>query len=340
MRTPGTRTALAVGILGALVIVAVGAFLVASGGPGASTLATATVGPTPTSTLAATAPGTPGPSASTGANAPSSSPPGSVVVIAAGDIASCSSTGDTATAKLVEGIAGTVVTLGDSVYDNGTAREFSRCYDPTWGLARDRTRPAPGNHDYNTAGAAAYFAYFGAAAGDPNRGYYAYDLGTWRLYALNSNCGDIGGCGVGSAEVAWLRADLAAHPSECVLAYWHHPRFSSGLHGSNAFVAGLWDALYAAGAELVLNGHDHSYERFAPQSDAGSLDPDRGIVEFVVGTGGFSHYEFPRLLPNSRAHDNTTFGVLELTLSPGSWSAQFVPVPGRSFTDSASGTCH
>lgn len=334
------RTALAVGILGGLVIVAVGAFLAGTGGPGSSAPATATAAAAPTASATGTATGTPGPSAPTGSDAPSSSPAGSVVVIGAGDIASCSTSGDTATAKLVEGIAGTVVTLGDNVYDDGTAREFSRCYDPTWGRFRDRTRPAPGNHDYHTAGAAAYFSYFGAAAGDPKRGYYAYDLGTWRVYALNSNCGDIGGCGTGSAEVAWLRADLAAHPSECVLAYWHHPRFSSGLHGSNAFVAGLWDALYAAGAELVLNGHDHSYERFAPQSDAGALDPGRGIVEFVVGTGGFSHYAFPKLLSNSRAHDNTTFGVLELTLSPGSWSSRFVPVAGRSFTDSASGTCH
>jgi acid phosphatase type 7 len=249
-------------------------------------------------------------------------------------------TADSATARLVESIPGTVLALGDDAYDSGTAGEFSRCYGPTWGAVLDRTRPVPGNHEYLTPGAAGYFGYFGLQAGDPKRGYYAFDLGAWRLYALNSNCAAIGGCGPDSAEVAWLKADLAAHPARCVLAYWHHPRFSSGEHGSNAFVAGLWDTLYAAGAEIVLNGHDHDYERFAPMSDAGRVDGARGIVEFVVGTGGRSHYPFNAILPASRVHDNTTFGVIELTLSPGGWSSRFVPVAGRAFTDTASGTCH
>jgi hypothetical protein len=249
-------------------------------------------------------------------------------------------TADSATARLVESIPGTVLALGDDAYDSGTAGEFSRCYGPTWGAVLARTRPVPGNHEYLTPGAAGYFGYFGLQAGDPKRGYYAFELGAWRLYALNSNCAAIGGCGPDSAEVAWLKADLAAHPARCVLAYWHHPRFSSGEHGSNAFVAGLWDTLYAAGAEIVLNGHDHDYERFAPMSDAGRVDGARGIVEFVVGTGGRSHYPFNAILPASRVHDNTTFGVIELTLSPRGWSSRFVPVAGRAFTDTASGTCH
>lgn len=198
----------------------------------------------------------------------------------------------------------------------------------------------PGNHEYRTPGAAAYYAYFGTRAGDPAKGYYAYDLGAWRVYALNSNCDEVGGCDAGSPQVAWLTADLAAHPVECVAAYWHHPRWSSGRHGSDPAVAGLWKALYEAGAEIVLNGHDHTYERFAPQSGSGSLDEERGVVEFVVGTGGYTHYEFPKVLPASRARNDAAFGVLELTLSPGSWSARFVPIVGQTFADTAAGTCH
>lgn len=262
------------------------------------------------------------------------------MVLAAGDIASCTTTGDAATAKLLDELAGTVVTLGDNVYPDGTASQFADCYGPTWGRHLARTRPAPGNHDYRTKGAAGYFAYFGAAAGDPARGYYAYQLGGWRVYSLNSNCAEIGGCGPRSAEVAWLKADLAANPRACVLAYWHAPRYSSGPHGSQAAVDALWDALYDAGAELVLGAHDHDYERFAPQSGDGRLDPEAGIVQFVVGTGGFSHYEFGKVLSTSRARDNTAFGVLELTLSPGSWSSRFVPIAGQTYSDTASGTCH
>ena len=337
MRTAGTRTALVIGILVGLVIVSVGMWVAGGlGNPAATFIAQATIGPTTQATRVPSA----GPSASIGSDAPASTPIGSVVLLAAGDIASCTSTGDTATAKLLEAIDGTIATLGDSVYDNGTAREFRDCYDPTWGRFKDRTWPAPGNHEYHSSSATPYFAYFGARAGDPANGYYAYDLGAWRIYSLNSNCAEVGGCGAGSREVNWLAADLAAHPSQCVLAYWHHPRYSSGRHGSNSIVDGLWDTLYRAGAEIVLNGHDHSYERFAPQSDKGALDRAAGIVEFVVGTGGFTHYEFPYLLANSRAHDNTTFGVLELTLSPGSWSSHFLPIAGKTYTDPASGSCH
>jgi hypothetical protein len=282
---------------------------------------------------------TPAPPSAAPTTTPTSTP-GPVTLVGAGDIASCSSLGDDATAALLDGIPGTVVTLGDNVYPSGSAQQFRNCYDPTWGRQRSRTRPAPGNHDYLTAGAAAYFAYFGARAGDPTRGYYAYDLGTWRIYALNSNCGQIGGCGAASPEGRWLRNDLAAHPRACVLAYWHHPLFSSGPHGDNAFVRPLFRALYDAGAEIVLNGHDHLYERFAPQAPNGALDATGGITEFVVGTGGASHYGVASVQPNSVVRNGTAFGVLELTLGDSTYSFRFVPVAGRSFSDAGSGTCH
>jgi hypothetical protein len=296
-----------------------------------------TAAPSPSTSPAATwspAPPTAGPTA-----APMSTLD-AVTLVGAGDIASCASHGDEATAALLDRIPGTVVTLGDTVYPSGSAQQFRSCYDPTWGRQRSRTRPAPGNHDYLTAGAAAYFDYFGARAGDPTRGYYAYDLGTWRIYALNSNCWQIGGCGSASPEARWLRGDLATHPRACVLAYWHHPLFSSGPHGDDGFVRPLYWALYDAGAEIVLSGHDHLYERFAPQAPSGTLDDARGIVEFVVGTGGASHYGVVSVQPNSVVRNSTAFGVLELTLGDGWYSFRFVPVAGRSFSDAGSGTCH
>lgn len=334
MRAPGTWIGLLGGVLAGIVLVALVVNLagpLASAGPSATPPATAAASGTTPASPAATAPRTPEPTA-TG--------PGSYVLVGAGDIASCTTDGDSGTADLLDDIAGTVVVLGDSVYPNGTRGEFADCYGPTWGRFLDRTRPAPGNHEYRTKDAAGYFAYFGERAGDRDEGWYAYDLGAWRIYALNSNCTEIGGCDSRSAQVRWLKADLAVNPRACVLAYWHHPRYSSGRHGSNPAVDGLWDTLYDAGAEVVLNGHEHTYERFAPQSDAGRLDPDAGIVEFVVGTGGYTHYEFPKVLATSRVRNNTAFGVLEVTLSPGSWSARFVPVAGTAFTDEASGTCH
>ena len=270
----------------------------------------------------------------------SGTPDGGAVLVGAGDIAACSSNGDEATADLLDKIDGTVFTLGDNAYENGTAAEFQQCYDPTWGRQRDRTLPVPGNHDYNTPGATGYFGYFGAAAGDPATGYNAVDLGTWRVYVLNSNCAAIGGCDAGSPQERWLRDDLAANPRTCVLAMWHHPRFSSGEHGNDPVTQALWQDLYAAGAELVLNGHDHDYERFAPQTPSGSADPSRGIVEIVAGTGGRSRYPFLRIRANSLARDNTTYGVLRLVLSASGWSSEFIPVPGGSFSDSSTGTCH
>jgi hypothetical protein len=268
--------------------------------------------------------------------------PGSVVLVGAGDIASCSSNGDEITANLLDGIAGTVFTLGDNVYDNGTSTEFTNCYGPSWGrtLIKSRTKPVAGNHDYNTAGAAGYYGYFGSAAGDPTKGYYAYDAGAWRIYVLNSNCSFVA-CGAGSTQEQWLRADLAANPRTCVAAMWHHPRFTSGTgHASSTATQALWQALYDFNAELVLVGHVHNYERFAPQTATGTLDNARGLIEIVVGSGGRNHYASGAPIANSLVQNDDTYGVLKLTLSAGSWTSQFVAEPGKSFTDNASGTCH
>jgi hypothetical protein len=268
------------------------------------------------------------------APAPGSGP--GVVFVGAGDIAS-SGSGDDQTAALLDGIPGTVFTLGDNAYENGSASDYANDYAPTWGRHQARTRPVPGNHDYQTGGAAGYFGYFGAAAGDPATGYYSYDLGSWHVVALNSNLG----MAAGSAQEQWLRADLAAHPGGCTLAYWHHARFSSGAtHGSDPRSQGAWQALAEAGAEVVLTGHDHDYERFAPLDAAGNRDDALGVREFVVGTGGRSHYSFGTILPASQAHNADTYGVLKLTLRDGGYDWAFVPVAGGSFTDAGSGTCH
>jgi hypothetical protein len=262
------------------------------------------------------------------------------VLVGAGDIAACETiAGAQATASLLDAIPGTVFTLGDHAYPDGTARQFAECYDPTWGRHRARTRPAVGNHDYHTPKAAPYFAYFDAAAGEPGKGYYSYDLGSWHVVVLNSNCAKVG-CEAGSPQERWLRTDLAAHKTACSLAYWHHPRFSSGPHGDAPAMTPLWRALYEAGVELAISGHDHDYERFTPQDAAGNLDRARGVRQFVVGTGGKSSYRFSRAEPNSEVRATGTFGVLKLTLSPGSYDWEFVPVAGQTFTDSGTEACH
>jgi ABC-type transporter MlaC component len=271
----------------------------------------------------------------------SGSRPDARVLVGAGDIATCVGEGDDATARLLDTIEGTVFTLGDNVYEAGTPFEFEACYDPTWGRHKARTRPAAGNHEYLTPGASGYFEYFGAAAGDPSRGYYSYDLGSWHIVVLNSNCAEVGGCERGSPQERWLRADLAAHPRTCTLAYWHHPRFSSGPNGGEPGVGALWQALYEHGVDVVLAGHDHSYERFAPQTPSGEADLARGLRQFVVGTGGAPLYKFPGpAIANSEVRSDDTFGVLKLTVRPASYDWEFVPVAGRAFTDSGTGRCH
>jgi acid phosphatase type 7 len=275
-------------------------------------------------------------------------PPGppSGVIVAAGDIANCAGEGDEETARLVGSMEGaTVLALGDEAYPEGTAQDFEECYEPSWGQFKERTKPAPGNHEYETEGASAYFDYFGETAGDPDKGYYSYDLGAaWHIVALNSNCGvEEIRCGPGSSQTKWLKEDLAANSDEggCTLAYMHHPRFSSGEeHGSTPTLEPLWEALYKAGADVVLSGHEHNYERFAPQDPEGRADPQRGIREFVVGTGGKSHYPIVNPIANSEIHNDQTYGVLKLTLNPHSYEWEFVSVEGESFTDSGSSRCH
>ena len=264
----------------------------------------------------------------------------SAVLVGAGDIGVCGSTADESTAALLDGISGTVFTAGDTVYPNGTATEYQQCYAPSWGRHLGRTRPAVGNHEYHTPGAAGYFGYFGAAAGDPAAGWYAYDLGVWRIRVLNSNCTQIGGCGPGSAQYAWLQSDLAAHSQRCSAAIWHHPRWSSGQHGDATVVAPLWEALHAAGTELVITGHDHDYERFAPLDATGGPDPSGGIRSFVVGTGGIGLRGFGTVRAGSEARSASTHGVLRLALRSDSYDWSFIPIPGRTFTDNGSGTCH
>lgn len=262
------------------------------------------------------------------------------VFVGAGDIASCNHDNDEATARLLDEIEGTIFTLGDNVYNSGLEAEFAVCYEPTWGRHRDRTRPVPGNHDYRTIAAGPYFTYFGENAGDPSRGYYSFDLGEWHIVALNTNCDEIGGCGEGSDQLAWLRDDLATNPTACTLAFGHHPRYSSGGHGDEADVQPLWDALYEAEAEIFLAGHDHTYERFAPLDPQGDHDPEAGVRQFIVGTGGAPLSGFEAIHPFSEARNNQAFGVLELTLHPGWYEWEFVPVEGGSFTDSGSAACH
>jgi acid phosphatase type 7 len=269
--------------------------------------------------------------------------PAAVVLVGAGDIASCDDLkGAEATAKLIDNIPGTVFAAGDLAYPDGSDEQFARCYAPTWGRFKDRTRPAPGNHEYHSDGASGYVRYFGAAAGDPKKAYYSYDLGAWHIIALNSECEDVGGCGVGSQQEQWLRQDLSTHPTKCTLAYWHKPLFSSGAaHGNDPEIKPLWDALYTANADVVINGHDHDYERFALQDPSGKPDTERGIREFVVGTGGKnSHRSFASPKPNSEVRQADTFGVLKLALHSGSYDWKFVPEAGKTFTDSGTGRCH
>ena len=264
------------------------------------------------------------------------------VVVAAGDIADCERFGAVRTAPLLDAYPyATVLTLGDNAYPNGTAQEYANCYARTWGRAKARTKPSPGNHEYGTAGAAGYFDYFGAAAGNRLEGWYSFDLGAWHVVSLNSNCGFIaGGCATGSAEERWLRADLASHPRRCTLAFWHHPRFSSGPNGSDRMVEPLWQALYDADADLLLVGHEHDYERFAPQTSAGVADPARGIRQIVAGTGGAEHTTSASVLPNSEVRDTSTYGLIKLTLAPTAYSWEFVPAAGQTFADRGSASCH
>ncbi len=293
--------------------------------PGVSPTATPTPSPTPTATIAE-----------------------EWHVAAAGDIA-CSTSQrekpssracqDGKTSDLMMGKdLDAVLALGDLQYENGALAEFRRSFDSTWGRFKDIMRPAPGNHDYG-GGARGYFDYFGTTAGPRNQGWYSFEVGAWHLIALNSNCYAVKGCDASSPQVKWLRADLAANRARCTLAFWHHPRFSSGLHGDDDNVSAFWSALYEAGADLVLSGHDHHYERFAPQDPNGRRNDARGIREFVAGTGGRNLYAAIYGRANSQFRTSKSFGVLFLTLRPASYSWRFVDISGET-VDSGTASCH
>ena len=290
-----------------------------------------------------TRPATPG--ASPSAAASSSPPPESgasgapsgdgseAILLAVGDIAYCGASADEKVGQLAARLPGTIALLGDNAYDKGSSTDYANCFNPTWGGFLDRIRPVPGNHEYETRQAAAYFAYFGTRVGKVGQGWYSYDVGAWHLIALNSNCGAIpGGCeGRDSEEFAWLVKDLADHPAKCTLAYWHHPRYSSGRHGDNDMTDEIWQALSDAGADVILEGHDHDYER---------MSPIRGIRSFVVGTGGRGLYEWPRGPgANTEVRANDTYGLLQLTLRGADYSWKFIPAAGGTFTDSGSADC-
>jgi hypothetical protein len=264
---------------------------------------------------------------------------GGYTLLTAGDIANCNSPGDEATADLLDQRFGSVLTLGDNAYPDGTLAEFQSCYHPSWGRHKARTRPATGNHEYHVDGAAGHFAYYGAAAGDPATGWYSFDLGGWHIVVLNSNCSAIGGCTRSSPQGLWLEAELAANPRACSIAVTHHPRFSSGSsHGSISAMRDLYDIFHDHGGDLFLSGHDHNYERFAPQDALGVADPT-APRQFVVGTGGASLRDMGEIQPNSVTSAGNVYGLLELTLHEGSYEWEFVPAAGYSYTDAGSAPC-
>jgi len=306
----------------------------------------------PATAAASAAPSdTPAPAASETSTPLPTEAPTPVVLVGAGDIAVCDTPGAEITARLIEQMPGAAVfTAGDNTNELVTdPAPLKPCFDQTWGRFKDRIRPAPGNHEYFYEGASDYFAYFGAAAGEPGQGWYSYDLGGaspndggWHIVVLNSECDQVGGCQEGSPQETWLKADLAAHPALCSLAIWHRPRFSSGYHGSSPVTQDLWKDLYAAGAEMVISGHDHDYERFAPMDAEGGLDPAHGIVQFVVGTGGVPGPGAirPTLADNSQVVITGVYGVLKLSLRPGGYDWAFVAEQGKTESDSGRGECH
>ena len=266
--------------------------------------------------------------------------PTSSVLLAAGDIADFTMHSDL-TARLLDRLDGVVAPVGDTAYEDGAPSEFANYYEPTWGRHKWRTRPAVGDHEYGTPGATGYFDYFGEAAGPRGRGYYSYDLNGWHVIVLNSNCDKVAGCEAGSPQEQWLRADLAAANAGCTVAMWGDPMFtSSSVHTNDPSYVDFWRALYDHNVELVLNGDDHAYERFAPQRPDGRLDQARGIRQFTVGTGGRVLYGTGSLQPNSEVRNTETFGVLELSLSADSYTWRFVPQEGKTFTDTGTESCH
>ena len=267
-------------------------------------------------------------------NNPNGGGPPEAVLVGAGDIASCDVDEDEATAKLLDGIQGTVLAVGDIAYQSGTREEFANCYQPTWGRHKSRTRPVPGNHDYRTEEAAPYFETFGTRAGPRGLGYYSYKLGSWHIIALNSNI-DVA---ADSPQAEWLRENVTANPTVCALAYWHHPRFSSGEKGSFDEMRHFWRILDDAQVDVIVAAHDHDYERFAPLDAQGNPDPD-GIRSFVVGTGGDTLDPFVDIKPHSEVRNARTHGVLKLELFADRYEWEFVPIAGGTFSDGGRGEC-
>lgn len=270
------------------------------------------------------------------------------VIIAAGDIGDCDRTSDNHTGDLLDTIEGIVMPLGDNAYTSGTATEFANCFDPAWGRQKARIRPVAGNHDYYNPGATknadGYFGYFGAVAGDRAKGYYDFVLGDWLVIVLNTGTESATFIEAGSPQEQWLRAELASHTQACVVALFHHPQFSTvtGRPFVRPETTPLWNALYEYGADLVLNGHDHTFQRYAPMKPDGTLDAAHGIRQITVGTGGGEGlYGFGPSVPQLEVRNNDTFGVLKLTLKTGGYDWRFMPAAGEgSFTDSGSGSCH
>jgi hypothetical protein len=274
-----------------------------------------------------------------GAPAAASARAGDAVLLAAGDIGNCLAAAERGPYLTADLLAvrpeATILALGDLAYTAGTAAEFLNCYGPTWGRFKDRTRPAPGNHEHRTPGAAGYFGYWGARAGESGKGYYGFDLGDWHLVALDSEID----AGPASPQVAWLKADLAASPRRCKLAYFHRPRWSSGRHGDADDLAALFQVLYDARVTLLLSAHDHDYERLAPLGPSGAVEPGRGVRQFVVGTGGAPLRGFAAPRAGSEARDATAKGVLQLVLRADGYDWAFLPVAGASYGDGGSGAC-
>ncbi|HEY7562998.1 MAG TPA: metallophosphoesterase [Gaiellaceae bacterium] len=268
---------------------------------------------------------------------------GAEVLLAAGDIAECDHQGDEATARILERYpTATIAPLGDLAYEEGSNADFENCYGPSWGEFKGRTRPATGNHDHSTTNAQGYWDYFGARGGPYDRYYYSYDLGGWHVVVLNSDCWRIGGCALEDPQIEWLRDDLDRNSSACTLAYWHRPPFSSGRYGDlkdAGRVRPLWQAAYEGGVDLVLTGHEHSYERFAAMDAAGRRD-EGGVRLIVVGTGGGNLRRFANEpLPTTESRNDETWGVLKLTLRPTGYDWEFLPAEGATFTDSGSSSC-
>ena len=337
---PSPRPASVARLVAGVVVAGLGAALLAGGlvsipRPAPSPVPTSPGVLTPTLAPATLAPASPA------SGSPAPVPAGNPVLVGAGDIARCDADDDEATARLIDGIAGTVFTLGDTAYEDGSESQLRDCYGPTWGRFLDRTRfVVTGNHDIRTDEGAPLRAYFGEAAARDGVTWFSEDIGAWHVIVLDSNCASAdGGCGPETPQLRWLREDLAASTARCTLALWHHPRFSSGEHGSDPVVAPFWDALHAAGADLVLNGHDHDYERFAPQDAAGRVDRTGGLTEVVVGTGGAPLRGFRETVATSVVRASVAHGVLALVLEPRGWQFRFVSTDG-SFSDQGRGDCH